>query len=40
VLVGARESMLPADYVRRLAATLAVPDPDPARAETELEIYR
>lgn len=39
VLTGAREHELPADYIRRIEATYAIPDPDTERAGRELAIY-
>ncbi len=40
VLIGARERRLPRDYVARIAAVEAIDDPDVARSERELAIYR
>ncbi len=40
VLVGARENDLPAEYIAWLEAVEAVEDPDTARSERELSIYR
>lgn len=40
VLVGARENRLPALYVGRIEGVAAIDDPDAARAERELAIYR
>ena len=40
VLTGAREHGLPPKYIARIEAIKAIEDPDPARAERELLIYK